>query len=93
MPWEVRRPADGEPVVRQRWGVRAGGVLVVLGSTGLVAGRPGLAVAGGAVAVAGVLTGVFAWAGGLGEAGATGHGNGLPGVLPEHAVVPDPPHP
>ncbi|WP_380720339.1 hypothetical protein [Saccharothrix hoggarensis] len=78
---------------RWRWGVWAGGVLVVLGLVGLVSGSPGLAVAGGAAAVAGVLAGVFARAGGLGDAGVTGHGNGLPGVLPQHAVVLDPPHP
>ncbi|XVS62110.1 hypothetical protein ACQPYE_28090 [Actinosynnema sp. CA-299493] len=121
VPWEVQRPADGEPVVRQlrrcvvcareltftvhsvaatelrrarwRWGMWACGVLVVFGLAGLVSGRLGLAVAGGAVAVVGVLAGVFAWIGGLGDAGVTGHGNGLPGVLPKHAVVLDPPHP
>ena len=119
--WEVRRPADGEPVVRHlvrcgvcareltftvhsiaaterrrmRWrrGVWASGVLVVLGLVGLVSGHLGLAVAGGAAAVAGVLAGVFAWAGGLTEAGVTGHGSGLPGVLPQHAVVLSPPSP
>ena len=118
-PWEVRRPADGEPVVRHRlrcavcgreltftvhsvaaterrrarwrWGVWAGGALVVLGLAGLVSGHLGLAVVGGAAAVAGVLAGVFAWAGGLGETGVTGHGNGLSGVLPKHAVILDPP--
>ncbi|WP_367129289.1 hypothetical protein [Saccharothrix sp. HUAS TT1] len=78
---------------RWRWGVWASGVLVVLGLVCLVSGRLGLAVAGGAVAVVGVLAGVLARAGGLGEAWVTGHGNGVPGVLPKHAVVLDPPHP
>ncbi|GAA1311875.1 hypothetical protein [Saccharothrix xinjiangensis] len=119
--WEVRRPADGEPVVRHRlrcvvcareltftvrsveaaerrrarwrWGVWAGGSLVALGLVGLVSEGLGLVVAGGAAAVVGVLVGVLAWAGGLGETGVTGHGNGLPGVLPKHAVVLDPPRP
>ncbi|ANZ39759.1 hypothetical protein BBK82_30670 [Lentzea guizhouensis] len=119
--WEVRRPADGEPVVRHqircpacsdeltftvysvaatehrrerwRWGVWVGGALVVLGLVGLASGRFGLAIAGGSAAVAGVLAGVFAWTGGLAEAGVTGHGNGLPGVLPKHAVFLDPPSP
>jgi hypothetical protein len=116
VPWEVQRPADGQPVVRHRlrcvvcaceltftvhsvaaterrrtrsrWGVWASGVLVVLGLICLLSGRLGLA-----EAVTGVLAGVLAWVGGLGETGVTGHGNGMPGVAPKHAVVLDPPRP
>jgi hypothetical protein len=76
-----------------RWGSWVCCAVLGLGLVVLVAGfgggSVGLAVGGAVVASAGVLGGVLAWAGGLTEVGVTGHGNGVPGLLPAHAVVLD----
>jgi hypothetical protein len=119
--WEVERPADGEPAMRQRvrcavcareltftvhsvaaavrrrrlwrWSSWNGYAVLGLGMAVAVAGftgeSAGLAVGGAVVAFVGVMGGVLAWAGSLAEVGVTGHGNGVPGLLPAHAVVLD----